>query len=163
MVRRAFFVAASMLLFSALPLFSQTSNPPPANSQTNPGGRGGQPCWQQAGVDKSVMEQHWAIERETRSQVSAVCTNTSLTPQQKQQQAREIRQQGKQKMEALMTPEQERTLSACQQARGGHAGGGGQHEMGGGCGEWSRQNGRQGTSTNGSGNPSNGNSSAPSN
>jgi hypothetical protein len=87
------------------------------------------------------MEQRWATERDTRSQVEAVCANSSLTPQQKQQQAHEIRQQARQKMEGLITPEQEKTLTACQQERGmNHAGGGtqsGAHSEGAGaCGEW---------------------------
>lgn len=71
------------------------------------------------------MEQRWATERDTRSQVEAVCANSSLTPQQKQQQAREIRQQARQKMEGLVTPEQEKALTACQQERGMNHGGGG--------------------------------------
>jgi hypothetical protein len=111
----------------------------------------GTPCWQVAGVEKSVMEQRWALERDTRSQVSAVCSESSLTPQQKQQKAREIRAQAKQKMEALMTPDQEKKLTACQQERGmSHPGGG---EGGGGCGEWSHQGPRR-NGNNGSNNPS---------
>lgn len=162
MSRTSLFLASASLLFSAFSLFAQTSPAPPANqpSQARPGRAGGTPCWQKAGIEKSVMEQRWAIERETHSQVSAVCSNASLTPQQKQQQAREIRQQGKQKMDALMTPEQEKTLVACQQERGmNHPGGGGMRE-GGGCGEWSRGGSRPGAAN---GNPPGGGSSAPQN
>lgn len=123
-------------------------------------GRGGTPCWQQAGIDKSVMEQRWALEKDTRSQVEAVCSNSSLTAQQKQQQAREIRQQAKTKMEGLVTADQEKALTACQQQRGmNHSGnGGGAHEgsgaghEGGGCGEWPH-NGARPNGTGGNGNP----------
>jgi hypothetical protein len=63
------------------------------------------------------MEQHRAIERDAHTQVNAVCENSSLTPRQKQQQAREIRQQAKQKMDALLTPDQREALHACQETR----------------------------------------------
>jgi hypothetical protein len=133
------FLTAPLLLLSCTPMLAQ-STPPPANppAQTRMGGRGGTPCWQQAGIDKSVMEQRWALERDTRSQVEAVCSNSSLTPQQKQQQAREIHQQAKTKMEGLVTADQEKALTACQQQRGmNHTGmGGGAGREGGGCGEW---------------------------
>ena len=128
-----------IVLFAALAFAQSTppsSNPP---AQTGAARRGGTPCWQQAGIEKSVMEQRWSIERDTHSQVEAVCSNTSLTPQQKQQQVRELHQQARQKVEGLVTPEQEKALTACQQERGtNHAGGGmgGHQGNGGGCGEW---------------------------
>jgi hypothetical protein len=151
MLRKFGFVVAPFLLF-AWPLWAQTSpssGTPPA--QTRPMNRGGGvPCWQVAGVEKSVMEQRWALERDTRSEVSSVCSDTSLTPQQKQQKAREIRQQAKQKMESLITPDQEKKLTACQSERGmNHPGGG---EGLGGCGEGLRQGPRR----NGSGSGNNG-------
>ncbi len=136
-----------------------TSNPP---TQSGSARRGGTPCWQQAGIEKSVMEQRWSIERETHSQVEAVCSNTSLTPQQKQQQVRELHQQARQKVEGLVTPEQEKALTACQQERGmNHPGGGmGEHQgMGGGCGEW--RGGQRGGAPNGAQGMPNGGSSNP--
>jgi hypothetical protein len=160
--------------FLAIPILFSTSllaqNTTPANpSGPTRMGRGGEPCWQQAGIDKSVMEQRWALEKDTRTQVEAVCSNSSLTPQQKQEQAREIRRQSKQKIEGMVTPDQEKALTACQQQRGmnhpgmnggGMNGGGtngGAHEGGAGreagCGEWphngTRPNGTSGTSGNG--------------
>jgi hypothetical protein len=133
----------TFVIAGALPMLAQTSSPSNNQQGQNGGGRRGNfsPCWQQAGIEKSVMEQRWAAERETRSQVEAVCANSSLTAQQKQQQAREIRQQSRQKMEGLITPAQEKALTACQQERGmNHGGGGpqaGAQQEGGGCGEWS--------------------------
>jgi periplasmic protein CpxP/Spy len=166
----------SALFLCAWPLLAQTT--PPA---TNPPGQTGgmhrgnfTPCWQQAGIEKSVMEQRWSIERDTRSQVEAVCSNSSLTPQQKHQQAREIHQQARQKMDGLVTPEQEKALTSCQQQRGGnHSGGGGggaHEEAGGGCGEWPHggqhsgtPNGAPGNGNGGISNPPPGNSSSPQN
>ena len=165
MSRKVFFLASAPILFSTLSLFAQTSNPPPSNPpQVRPGRGNVEPCWQSAGIEKSVMEQRWAIERDTHSQVSTVCSNTSLTPQQKQQQVRELRQQSKQKMDALMTPEQEKTLVACQQERVMNHPAGGMRE-GGGCGEWSRPVSRPGAGPNGNtgSNPPGGTASSPQN
>jgi Spy/CpxP family protein refolding chaperone len=127
-----FFCFAVLLLISAMPMLAQSSSPSTTPS-TRPARQ--QPCWQVAGIEKSAMEQRWALERETRLQVEAVCTNSSLTPQQKRQQVRDIREQARQKMEGILTQEQEQALTACQQQRAGtnrpapHPG------MGGPCGE----------------------------
>ena len=129
-------VCAAMLPAQSTP---PTSNPP---SQSQPARRGAQEnCMQQAGIEKSVMEQMRTIGHDARSQVESICSNSSLTPQQKQQQAREVREQAMQKRDNLMTPDQRRVLRECQQQRSGnHPGeGGGMHEgAGGGCGEMPR-------------------------
>lgn len=98
-----------------------------------------EPCWQQVGISKSAMDERAAIQRETRSQIEAVCANSSLTPQQRQQQIRQIREEAKQREEALVTPEQQQALRACQQERAAsHPPAPGLHQGGGGrgpCGE----------------------------
>lgn len=76
-----------------------------------------EPCWQQAGISKSAMDERAAIQRETRAQVEAVCANASLTPQQRQQQIRQIREEAKQREEALVSPAQQEALRSCQQER----------------------------------------------
>jgi hypothetical protein len=165
MVTRNFFCPVVFLLCAG-PLLAQSTPPttnPPANppAQNRPARRGGEPCWQQAGIEKSVMEQVWTVGREARSEVETVCSNSSLTPQQKIQQAREIRQKAMHKREELMTTDQEKTLRACQQEqRGNHPGNGGMHEGGmhegmgggGGCGEMPRGGSRPSGAPNGSGN-----------
>jgi Spy/CpxP family protein refolding chaperone len=147
---------AALLLFLCCGALLAQNTPPSTNSPAQPRrGRNWDPCWQQAGIAKSAMEQRWAIERETRSQVEAVCSNSSLTPQQKHEQVKEIRHQAHQKMEGLITAEQEKALTACQQQRsmnhsaaGGS--GGGPHEGGaGGCGEWPHGGARPGGASNG--------------
>jgi len=99
-------------------------------------GRGGS-CLQQAGIDRSVVEQLHSIQRDMHTQVESVCSNTSLTPQQRNQQAHEIRQQAHQKIESLITPDQQKSLMACREEHmgGGHMGAGGFGEAGGGCGQ----------------------------
>lgn len=148
---RKLFCPAVFLLFAGTILAQSNppTTPPPAQN-----GRGQGSCWQQAGIEKSVADQVRSIGRDAHSQVVAVCSNTSLTPQQKRQQVREIHQQTKQKREGLITADQEKALTACQQARNGgpHPG------MGDGCGDLPR-NGSQpngnpnGTPDNGNGNP----------
>jgi hypothetical protein len=142
-------------LLSTAALYAQSEAPASPNPQMTP--RSGQePCWRQAGISQPVMEQRHTIERDTHSQVASVCENSSLTPQQKRQQAREIREQAQQKMDALITPQQLSTLHACQQQRGtyhehnegNHAGGAGP------CGNFAASQGRQGSSNgNSGGNP----------
>jgi len=93
------------------------------------GGGGQGACMPQAGIEKSVMEQIHSIVHDAHSQVESVCSNSSLTPQQKQQHLREIRERAMQKRESLMTADQQMTRMACQLARNGnHAGAGGPHE-----------------------------------
>lgn len=135
---------------SAAPLLAQngtapsTGNPP---QSTPPAPTRQEPCWRQAGITRPVMEQRHSIEMEVHSQVASVCENSSLTPQQKQQQVREIRQQAQQKMDALITPEQQGTLHACQPQRGSGAPNGGHHPGGAGpCGNFATSQGRQGAS-----------------
>jgi hypothetical protein len=43
-----------------------------------------EPCWKQVGISKTAIEEREAISRERRSQVEAVCADSSLTLQQKQ-------------------------------------------------------------------------------
>jgi Spy/CpxP family protein refolding chaperone len=141
-----FLLCAGTLLAQSAP---STATPP---AQSGPGHRGAQEnCMQQAGIEKSVMERVRSIAHDARSQIESVCSNTSLTTQQRQQQAREIREKAMQKREGLLTPDQQKTLAACQQAKSGHhPAEGGPHEvMGGGCGEMPHHGARPGSSPDG--------------
>ena len=90
------------------------------------------PCWQQVGISQAAMQERAAISRETKAQVEAVCANSSLTPQQRQQQIRQIREEAKQRQEALISPAQQEELRACQQQRAAlHPPGPGVHPSGG--------------------------------
>lgn len=131
----------SAFLFSSVALVAQSSNPP---SSTPPARR--EPCWRQAGITQSIMQQRQQIERDAHSQIAAVCENSSLTPQQKQQQAREIHEQAQQKVNAVITPEQQNTLHACQQQRSGNRPNEGRRPGGAGpCGNFAASQGRQGS------------------
>ena len=84
-----------------------------------------EPCWQVAGISKGAMQQRQAIQQRTRSEVEAVCAEASLTPQQRQEKIRQIRQQSKAELDALVSPSQMEELKSCQMSRnhgGGHGG-----------------------------------------
>jgi hypothetical protein len=98
------------------------------------------PCWEVASISKSAIAERSRIEQETRSQVQSVCNDSSLNEQQKREKIREIRQQSHQQIDALISPQQQEALKACQKeraaARGGSAGHSGEiHRGGGPCGE----------------------------
>ena len=110
----ALIVAATFI--SVLPGYAQTTGQttsrPAAHARVRE-----EPCWQQVGISESAKQQRDAVASDRRSQVEAVCADTSLTPQQKQQKIHEIRKEAKQKIDALITPEQEQQLQACQKER----------------------------------------------
>jgi hypothetical protein len=122
---------AAALLLAAWPLLAQTATPSPSGGPQMAGRRGGAPpCLQKAGIERSVMEQLRSIQSDSRSQISSVCGNSSLTPQQKQEQVQQIRQQSKQKIDSLITPQQQEALHACQQEMGMNHGGMATHNQG---------------------------------
>jgi Spy/CpxP family protein refolding chaperone len=98
-----------------------------------------QPCWQQVGISKEAMGQRREVEQNTRAEVEAVCADTSLTSQQKHSKIKELRQQARQQIESIITPQQQEELKACNAERNaGHPSGGGPRPGGGGlgpCGE----------------------------
>ena len=143
--------SAILMIFATLPLVAQqrvpdrlatvagtqvpTMHPPIAGrrARTTPKQ---EPCWQEAGIAKGAMQQRRSIEQSTRSEVESVCANNALTPQQRREQIRAIRERSRQQIDALISPQQREALRACQQSRGkGHVGGGGGFHGGGGHGE----------------------------
>jgi hypothetical protein len=156
-------LAAFTSLLCACSLLAQTAQSP---SGTAPARVRQEPCWQQAGIAKSVFEEHQALERDTHSQVRAVCEDTSLTPQQKIERIKEIRQQARQKTDELITPEQQKAAATCRQQRGlDRPGAGVRRENANPCeGQWSRQGARpNGSAGNADSASSTGDSSAPHN
>lgn len=157
---RPLFLALTLVALTALPALSQTAagvpgnSAPPANSPGSnapssnpPGSRRGQrqqPCWQVAGISQSAFQQHHQIEENTRSQVQSVCSNSSLSPQQKQEQIRQLHEQAQKEMQSLVSAQQQESLKSCREQRGEqHGGGSGMHHGGGEgpCGEMAGGNG----------------------
>lgn len=147
---------ALLLMLSALPLSAQTRStmggsrsttgglPSTTGSPSTQPGRH-QPCWRQAGVSQSAFQQHRSIEMRTRSEVQSVCSDSSLTPQQRAEKIRQIREQARAQQESLLTPQQAAAFRSCRQQRGevGHPGAGGI----GPCGGSTLPMGKRGTTT----------------
>lgn len=152
-------VLALMVWLAATPLPAQTrmsqaapsGSSAPATSGTNQTGSTGTgtpaagtrtartaPCWQQAGIPQSVLQQRRTIEENTRAQVESVCADTSLTQQQKHAKVQEVRAQAHQQIEATMNEQQRQAMQSCRQQRGEaetHAQGQAHRTGGGPCGE----------------------------
>jgi hypothetical protein len=96
-----------------------------------------EPCWQVAGVTKSAIQERRAIEQRGHQQLEAVCADSSLSLQQKRAQIKQIHQQEREQIEAIITPAQQEAIKSCQQERGhgGHVHAVGGH--GGPCGDLS--------------------------
>lgn len=130
------FVAAVIALFSFASIAAGQANN--TNTQHPKAAHAKQePCWQQVGISKDVIDQRDAIQQDTHSQVQSVCADTSLTPQQRNQKIREIHQEAKQKMSGLISEEQQQQLEACHKERAGNspASAGVKHPGTGPCGE----------------------------
>ena len=104
------------------------SEPPPASSSSGAGASdqtpapppnrmGGGACWRQAGITRAELQQRKSIQEKTRTQITGVCANSSLTPKEKMQQVRELRVAEKQQFADLLTPDQQKALKECQRAR----------------------------------------------
>lgn len=91
---------------------------PPRTAQ-GPGNRAPHqpPCWQQAGISKTAIDQRRAIERNTRAQVEAVCADASITTQQKHVKIKEIREQARQEIDSIITPQPQEELKTCNTER----------------------------------------------
>jgi len=104
-----------------------------ANYQKSANSARQRPGWQQVGIPQSAIERRKQIEETARSQVQAVCHDSSLSPQQKREKIRQLREQARNEAEALLTPQQQEALRACREQhvagrgrRGGiHRGGAG--------------------------------------
>jgi hypothetical protein len=127
---------ALLVLLSAWPLLAQTRTQPPTSTasqgttgaaSTTPGGRRGgqQPCWQQVGISQSAVQQRKQIEANSRNQMESVCSDSSLSAQQKQQKIHQLREQVRSQLQALVNPQQEQALRSCRQQRGEGRGEGG--------------------------------------
>ena len=97
-----------------------------------------EPCWQVAGVSPTAWRQRLEIEKQTRSEVETVCANASLSPVQKREQIRQLREREHQELESLITPAQQDAMKVCREERGHATAGGagvGRGHGGGPCGE----------------------------
>jgi Spy/CpxP family protein refolding chaperone len=110
------FAATLVTLLGTYPLAAQTASSPLSPRGTTPTHK--QPCWQQAGVSQSAMQQRKQIEENTHSQIEAVCSDSSLAPQQKQQKIQQLHQEAQKQVGGLITPQQEAAIKSCRESRG---------------------------------------------
>jgi hypothetical protein len=108
-------VVFSVLLLAA-PAIAQIANPQRGGMRM-PKAPHQEPCWQEAGISKSAMEQRRQIEQNTRAEIQSVCNDSALTPQQKREKIRQLHQQTRQQIEGVISPQQQEALKACQQQR----------------------------------------------
>jgi hypothetical protein len=81
------------------------------------GRRRQKPCWQQAGVTSETMQKIGVIRESTRTQIGAVCTDASLSHQQKLDKVAEVRKSANQERDALILPRQQYAIHQCELAR----------------------------------------------
>jgi Spy/CpxP family protein refolding chaperone len=121
MLKSKVLVFAAIVTALALPVLAQQTGAPGTTAPATKGGRSGrgqnEPCWKQAGISQSVMDQHKTMQQNMHSQVEAVCADSSLSGQQKRDKIREIRKTGHEQMAALLTPEQRSQLESCRASR----------------------------------------------
>ena len=138
---------------SSQPSSSSTSGSDGNSTGTTAGAPAGRqtPCWQEAGISKQAMEQRRNLEQEAKSQIASVCSDTSLTAEQRHEKIKAIHQQTMQQVQGLITPQQQEALKSCQASRqAAHPGNGGGPHPGGGmgpCGEMPSGSGQPGAGT----------------
>ena len=87
-------------------------------------------CFQKAGVPDSVWEQVHAIRQNADRQVTTICQNAGLTPDQRRQQIMQVRAQTKRQIDALLTPQQLAGVEPCRaEKRMARTGGGGRGDV----------------------------------
>lgn len=95
-----------------------TNNSTQTTNTSGAGSRHQEPCWKVAGVSPSAIQQRRSIEQNVRSQIAAVCSDSSLTSQQRHAKIHEIHAQAQQQLQGLITPEQQEALKSCRASRG---------------------------------------------
>jgi hypothetical protein len=75
------------------------------------------PCWQKAGVSQEVMSRVTGIRDNTRTQVSTVCADASLSREQKLDQIAQVRKAAHDQVDALIPKGQQEVIRSCQAAR----------------------------------------------
>lgn len=103
---------------SSNPVTPSANNSSQTTNTTGAGSRRQEPCWKVAGVSPQAVQQRRSIEQNVRSQVAAVCSDSSLNAQQRHAKIHEIHAQAQQQMQGLITPEQQEALKACRASRG---------------------------------------------
>jgi hypothetical protein len=122
--RRSSLLMSLVILATPLWVFSQVKVPAAQISPVPGSARAGhaqqpqqEPCWKQVGISQATMEQQRTIQQESRAQVEAVCSDASLSDQQKREKIQEIRKSEQEQLTDLIPAQQREELKQCQMAR----------------------------------------------
>lgn len=126
-------VLFAVSLFTSFPVYGQAPSAPtgptagaptqetPSAPRSTPqrmprfsGRRRQKPCWQQAGVTSETIQKIGVIRENTRTQIGGVCTDTSLSHQQKLDKIAEVRKSANQERDALILPPQKYAIRQCE-------------------------------------------------
>jgi Spy/CpxP family protein refolding chaperone len=111
---------ASLVLVSGVALGQPVQAPPTVGAVKT----GESACFQKAGVPDSVWQQVHAIRENAHQQVTAICQNAGLTPDQRRQQIKQVHALAKRQIDALLTPQQLAGIKSCRaERRAEHTGG----------------------------------------
>jgi hypothetical protein len=118
--------AALIFLLASAPLGAQAgqdasqaapSKPAPQAAPRPPAlpgqGTPSSPCWQQVGISRRSIRLWALLENDIKSEIALVCTNTSLTPAEREAKARQIRKQGDERGEKVISSDERAMLKAC--------------------------------------------------
>jgi hypothetical protein len=111
-------LATPLWVFGQLKVPAAQISPLPGTTRTGHAQQPQQePCWKQVGISSATMEEQRTIQREARAQVEAVCSDSSLSEQQKREKIQEIRKSEQEQLTGLIPAQQREELKQCQQAR----------------------------------------------
>ena len=105
--------AAVLILVPGLALGQPVQAPPTVGAVKT----GESACFQKAGVPDSVWQQVYAFRQNTHQQVTAICQNAGLTPDQRGKQIKQVHAQAKSQVDALLTPQQLAGINPCRAER----------------------------------------------
>ena len=123
-----------LLLAFAFPSFSQSAQeaPPadqsaaPASDQSSPpqplppGAHSAHrqvPCWKEAGISPAMVNERWKIEDAAKTRISGVCSDQSLTAQQRTEKIHQIDEQQDRQIEKIIPADKLSAFKACQAQR----------------------------------------------
>src|ERR1700730_2500678 len=96
------------------PAESAQPTPPAARSV----GRARQaPCWMEAGISPAGVNQRWQIENNAKGKINEVCSDVSLTAEQKRGKIRQIDERTEQEIAKIIPATQLEAFKVCQAER----------------------------------------------
>jgi hypothetical protein len=74
-------------------------------------------CWREAGISPGMVNQRWQIEDNAKAKISAICTDSSLSAEQRLAKIHEIHQETDAEIAKLIPEKQLSAFKACQAER----------------------------------------------